>query len=146
MNDTVVIPDVDTRILKSGQIRPRFKLNESSMALVKHALELTGYKYPNSALDAVCLSYVAWYPFRIEKLVSPATGKERFIVRLYPEQYQVVRMALDLARQHVTCDADALALICSCFIASETANTPQINTDSSKTNSKGFLRPMGPRV
>jgi|GEM_PF-4641029 len=112
---------VDTRRLKSGQTRLRFKLSESAHETLEHALDLTGYKYNNSSLDAICLSYLAGDPSTLA-LDHPAQGQKRFLVRLYPDEYEIVREALNLAKQFVKSDAEALILICLWFIAVETSN------------------------
>ena len=112
---------VDTRELKTGLIRLRFRLDKRALKVVNRAISMTGFRFPHSALEAICLSYLAGSPSSL-KLDYPAQGPERFLVRLFKEQYEVVRTALDEAKKHVASDEDALLLMCKCFVAEETKN------------------------
>lgn len=117
MNETVKT-EVDDRQLKSGQKRLRFRLSGEAYALVAMALSLTGYDHIGVALDAVCISYLAGHP-AVATLGSPADGRKRLLVRLWPDQYECVRTALDVARAYTITDADALLAICAGFLAIE---------------------------
>lgn len=120
---------VDTRELKSGLIRLRFRLDRHALRVVNRAIALTGFRYPHSALDAICLSYLSGAPSSLT-LDFPAQGPERFLVKLYREQYEVVRTALDEAKEQVRSDEDALLLMCKCFIAAELKH-PTVEKQSS---------------
>lgn len=65
------------------------------------------------------MSFHAGHPASLT-LTSPATGSKRLLVRLFPDQYENVRSALDIARAHVETDEDALYYICASFLLSET--------------------------
>lgn len=112
---------VDTRFLKSGHIRLRFKLSKPAYRLVNQAMGLTGFRYLNSSLDAISLNYLAGYPSSLT-LDFPAIGKERFLTRLHKDEYETVRGALDIARTHVNSDTEALVLMCLQLIAEEKSN------------------------
>lgn len=114
-----VYKKVDARILKSGKIRLRFKLSEEALAKVKEAFEMTGFKYPCSSLDAICLDFLAGAPSSLS-LDSPAEGSERFLVRLHRDQYETFKSALQNAGKYSPrSDSEALVMICECFIAAE---------------------------
>lgn len=115
------VNNVDTRYLKSGQIRLRFKLSEWAYGITNIALSLTEYKFKNSSLEAISLSYIAGSPSPLS-LDHPAQGSRRFLVKLYPDQYEVVREALNSARQFVNSDAEALNLIGLSFLAESNEN------------------------
>jgi hypothetical protein len=117
MNETVR-EEVDTRQLKSGQYRLRFRLREEAYELVNTALSLTCYQHSGAALDAISLSFLAGHP-TLPALGSPASGSKRLLVRLWPDQFECVRSALDIARLSAACDADALNLICAAFLKTE---------------------------
>ena len=107
---------VDTRQLKSGQVRLRFRLSDEAHNLVSDALSMTPYDYSNAALDAIAMNFHAGGP-AVAPLGIPATGSKRLLVRLYPDQYENVRSALDYAHEWVDTDAEGLLLICSSFVA-----------------------------
>lgn len=109
------IERVDTRVLESGQIRLRFRLTEEAHELVTLALCATPYGHTGAALDAIATSYHAGHPTSLT-LGSPAVGGRRFLVRLFPDQYENVRSALDLARDTTATDANALVLMCAAFV------------------------------
>ena len=111
----IVRTDVDTRHLKSGQFRVRFRLSEQAHEIVSLALSMTPYSHTGAALDAVATSYHAGHPASLT-LSSPAAGAKRLLVRLFQDQHENVRSALDLARDTAATDADALALICAVFV------------------------------
>lgn len=110
---------LDARQLKSGHIRLRFKLSQQAYDSVLYAISLTGYKHSNAALDAISINCLSAYPFKT-RLKYSAMGSQRFLVKLHPDQYEVVLDALKLAVQHTESYADALALMCIWFIKTET--------------------------
>ena len=109
---------VDTRFLKSGKIRLRFKLSEEAFNIVDKAMGMTGFKYPSSSIDAICINFLAEFPSSLT-LDFPAHGRKRFLVRLHADEYETVRRALKAARQYVGSDEEALVLICESFLAVE---------------------------
>ena len=113
---------VDTRVLNSGHIRLRFKLNESANLLVAKTMQMTGYKSPNSSLEAICLNYLAGPPSSLT-LDTPAHGKKRLLVKLYPDQYEVVRQALDEVGEVVDTDEKGLLLMCRWFVITQSSGS-----------------------
>lgn len=112
---------VDTRKLKTGQYRLRFRLNENALKIVKHALSMTDYKSPNASLDAICMNYLAsgilaGYQCRNMQ------GDNRLIVRLFPDQYELVREALNTANETFHSDTDSLVNICQGFLVGRKRN------------------------
>lgn len=103
---------VDKRILGSGKTRLRFKLDEISHRIVIEALKHTAERYQHVALDYLCIEFQATYELKFT-LNGSSKGNQRFLVRLYPDQYECVRSALNLARHHAESDEDALTLICA---------------------------------
>ena len=144
MKDKETLGKVDTRILSSGQIRLRFKLSESAYNLVRQATNLTKYKHVNAAIDAISMNYISCDPFTTTELECSANGSKRFIVRLYADQYELVRVALDIARQNVDTDADALVLMCIWFM--ETESIVCSKGADSVVKPSGFLRLMASRL
>ena len=110
---------VDTKQLESGQYRLRFRLSDEAHKIVCLALAMTPYTYPGSALDGIATNYLSGNP-AVAPLGIPATGSKRLLVRLWPDQYECVRTALDVAREHASTDADALYFICASFLTIET--------------------------
>lgn len=107
--------DVDCRQLKSGQYRLRFRLARPAYDLITLALSMTGYRHTGAALDAVAMSFHAGHPTSL-MLGSPAAGSKRLLARLFPDQFENVRSALDIARDTTATDADALVLMCAAFV------------------------------
>lgn len=117
---------VDTRVLKNGKIRLRLRLNALALEKVEEACDLTERKYINTAIDDIAMSFnETMLGKTIDNsvlnfsLACSAHGRERFLVKLYPDQYPTVRDALNLAREFVKTDSDALVLMCLLFIESE---------------------------
>lgn len=144
VKDKTTKKTVDSRKLKNGQIRLRFKVSEWALNLISKALAGTAYEHKNAALDAISLNCMTSYPFETTKIDQCATGKNRFLVNLYPDQYDIVRAALNLARQHVATDADALVLICLWLVESESIVSSKSIGSVKKTHS--FLQPMASRA
>lgn len=109
---------VDTRRLKSGKIRLRFKLSEWSYGIIERAFCMTEYKYSNSSLDAICMSYLNNGLF-VNSFNKAVSGSKRLLVTLYPDEYEIVKAALSKARTYVKSDAKGLLLISMSFIVSE---------------------------
>lgn len=112
---------VDTRVMKSGKIRLRFRLSEWATEIVDSAFGLTDTKYSNTSLDFISLNFLSGFPTKID-LGHSAHGNNRLLVRLYPEQYGTIRLALTFAKQFVESDAEALILMCLYFIRTETSD------------------------
>jgi hypothetical protein len=112
---------VDTRFLKSGRIRMRFKLSELGYETVANAISMTGYRYDHTSLDAICMNYLSAKPTKLA-LDNPAEGTLRFLVKLFPEEYEMVRCALDEASDFAKSDAESLVMICNLFIHFEESN------------------------
>ena len=108
---------VDTRYLKNGMMRLRFKLTSAQEEIVDAAggsvLIQTGYESQSAALDLIFMGYQAGYLGKY--LASPEEGTMvRRLFRLYPDQYESVRAGLDLACDVADCPTDAHALIHVC--------------------------------
>jgi len=106
---------VDERHLESGMVRLRFRLSHQAHKIVTLALSLTPYSHSGAALDAIALNSLSGSPAS-QGLGIPAAGSKRLLVRLFADQYQCVRSALDVARDTAATDADALLTICARFI------------------------------
>ena len=106
---------VDTRRLKSGMYRLRFRLSDEAYDIVQEALSVSPYDHDSASLDVVATNALAGSPAAPEG-GFPATGRRRWSVRLYKDQYEQVRTALDHAGEFPS-DADALVYICRQFIA-----------------------------
>lgn len=105
---------VDTREMKrTGQYRLRFRLSDDALSIVSEALALTGYSDKGASLDAIAMNSLAGSP-AVAPLGIPANGRNRWLVKLFPDQYQCVRDALDYSGEFAT-DADALVYICRQF-------------------------------
>jgi hypothetical protein len=112
---------VDTRLLKSGRIRMRFKMSEFAHGRVQKAMSMTGYRYDNTSLDVIGMSYQAAYPATFT-LNYPTDGSSRLLVKLFPDEYESIRDALDLASEFSKSDEESLAMMCELFISFETAS------------------------
>lgn len=112
---------VDTRILKNGMIRLRFRLTEAQAELVDRCVSLviqkTGYKSRAAALDAVFLDHCSSSPPAEFSIDPEPSGNHRRIFRLYPDQYELIRTGLDNAcTRDCPTDADALVFVCGLFL------------------------------
>lgn len=105
---------VDTRFLKDGKVRLRFKVSEEARDIIHAALNLTGSKFQNTALELICAEAHGRYhmPPRIN-----SKGKCRLLIKVYYEQYQNIRSILDEVGKELDSDEDALFAICSGFTA-----------------------------
>ncbi len=117
--DTELSNSVDTRFLKSGKIRLRFKLSDYAFEIVNCAFDLTDCKYSNTSLDYISMNFLSGFPQKYYKLKYPIQGNIRFLVRVYPDQYESIRLALDVAREPYKSDAEALVSMCLYFILVE---------------------------
>ena len=97
---------------KSRLIHLRFWLSDQAHRIVLQALSLTGYEHTGAALDAVAMNFLSGSP--PHKLGAPAKGRNRFLVRLFPDQWECVEDALKMARQGNA--ADALVVMCERFV------------------------------
>lgn len=104
--------EVDTRHLKSGKVRLRFKLSEDSFSIMHQAMKLIKSQYDHVCLDYVCVQYLSCTPRKL-KLPQPCSGSKRKLFSLHKDQYETIRLALDRARGIVNNDAGALTLICT---------------------------------
>lgn len=110
---------VDTRVYKrTGQYRLRFWLTDEAVDLVKTAMLITFYENDGAAVDAICMSFHAGNP-AFAPLGIPARGSNRFLVKLWPDQYENVRAALDFAGEYLESDEDALVVIATTFMLAE---------------------------
>lgn len=82
---------------------------------------MTGYRYDHNSLEAICMNFLASKPMKIS-LDNPAEGTMRFLVKLFPEEYEIIRSALDEASEFTKSDAEALVMICNLFIHFEKNN------------------------
>ena len=108
--------EVDTRHLKSGKVRLRFKLSEDSCSIMHQAMKLIKSQYAPVCLDYVCVKYLSCTPRKF-KLPQPSVGSNRALFTLHKDQYETIRLALDRARGVVDNDAEALTLICTHIFA-----------------------------
>jgi len=120
--DTELSNSVDTRFLKSGKIRLRFKLSDYAFEIVNYAFDLTGCKFSNTSLDDISMNFLSGFPHKYYKLNYLVHGNTRFLVRVYPDQYESIRLALDIARESYKSDAEALVFMCLYFIIIEKNN------------------------
>ncbi|HEY3698636.1 MAG TPA: hypothetical protein VGK97_04840 [Spongiibacteraceae bacterium] len=104
---------MDKRILKTGLFRLRFKLSERAMDVVTKAIELAECRYPHTAMERISAAYLSGRPTPCQ---GTAKGFVRFLVRLYPEQFELMMFALDGAKGVSHSDEDALLHLCSEFI------------------------------
>lgn len=125
---------VDARKLKNGMYRLRFRLTDSALGIVESAMTLArskhGCKYKNWELDIVAMNYLSGCP-EDPQLPCPANGRNRFLVRLFPDQFETIRLALDEGLKHSSTDSEALLLIAKYFLESE--------DDSLQTSSCKYL-------
>ena len=107
---------VDTRLLKNGQKRLRFKLNNETTNIVAAAIKLTKCQFKNVAIDCICMSFICCHG---DGVIPPsdtsAQGNSRFILRLYEDQYELVRKALNYIREFTPDDETALLYLCQWF-------------------------------
>lgn len=108
---------VDTRELKSGKMRLRFKLNDEGKDIVEEALSLMGEKYPAVGMEYICLEFLSGVPGNLGVMRKGMNGNNRMLIYFYPDQYQSARLALDKMRKRVDTDADALVAICSDYLS-----------------------------
>ena len=108
---------VDTRWLKSGKIRLRFKLSQEGYKIICDALELMGEKFDGVGLEYIALDFLSGLvnPNLIKESI---TGSNRLLIQLHKDQYDTVRLALDEMRNYVSTDPDAIVSICSIYIDS----------------------------
>jgi len=118
-----VTKSVDARVLKNGKTRLRFRLSPEGLAELDQALTLakliTGYETKGALLEVVAMSYLSGNS-KCSELDYPHKGRERVLIRLFPDQYSMVRLALNQARIGSNSDAEALLKICREFVTSET--------------------------
>lgn len=110
---------MDKRVLQTGLIRLRFKLHQKAHMVITHAVSLVGCKYPHTALETICLDFLVGTTTTTTTTTTTkksAVGTSRFLVRLYPEQYEVFQLAMDEAKNRGQCEEDALFHICKNFI------------------------------
>ena len=129
---------VDTRFLKSGMVRLRWKLNSNASKLLNQTLIKTEILKPEHALEAICLSYIS-----TESTLPPTiipqnpVGKNRIKIVLFPDQYEVVRFALDRARMYYKNDAEAVIGICISFnTLNKMYNIPNIQDSKQDSGNK----------
>lgn len=119
---------VDTRLLRTGLVRLRFHLTaeqyETLDAALARAYKLSHTLAEHKALSDICLSYVSEQPtapagsLAVSLFPGPGQSKRRRLFKLFPDEYELIRFALDEARKHFSepDDTRALALVCSSFI------------------------------
>lgn len=111
--------NVDTRHYSDGRTRLRFRLTAEQSAVVDQAL-ISAYSISSTlsegkALCDICLDFISSESGSHSLRSSP--GKQtRRLFRLYQDQYEVVRAALNRAREFTRDDAAALAAICQRFV------------------------------
>jgi len=115
VNEIIINDGVDTRYLKSGKYRLRFKLSFESISIVHKAVRLVKSNYRHVCIDLICLDYYDRTPI-INKQLPVSKGRVRFSVSLFRDQYEIVVLALDSARNMVNSDEAALTLICMSFL------------------------------
>lgn len=120
---------VDTRQYADGRVRLRFRLTASQTLVVDEALSksysITHTLAEAKALSDICLAFITDPPELGHPLASspPDAKKVRRLFKLYEDQYELVRYALDIAREHTGDDAGALTMICMNFITTYEGDT-----------------------
>ena len=109
---------MDKRILKTGYIRLRFKLSEKSYQTIQNAIKQSKAKFDHVGLDLISLDFISGnnLPSIIKGKVI---GNKRFLVRLYPDQYETLMIAFEIAKEHVTSDEEALVVVCKSFLKTD---------------------------
>jgi len=109
---------IDQRKLKNGQMRLRFKLSDRAYSLVTNSIKMTGYKYRNAAVDAICHHFLS---SEIDTLHSfgDVHGKNRLLVKLYEDEFEIFCEAILNARDMCECDVDAFVRIFLHYALSE---------------------------
>lgn len=109
---------MDTRILKTGVTRLRFKLNPEAHVMLKKAINATGCKHSNTALENIFLYYITSDPGTATPIDKKCyDGNKRFLVRLYPEQLPVIMAGFDQLAQPDSPKENLLLHICKFFLA-----------------------------
>ena len=99
----------------------RFNLTESQEDVVDEALahvkHLIGWSSKAKALEGISLDYLAG-PRPSRKVSSSAGNRKRRTIRVYPDQLEVIDLALNAARERAGCEEDSSALteICEAFL------------------------------
>ena len=97
--------EVDTRELKNGQIRLRFRLSDYAFQVINQAIKSTNVNGDTASLQLICRDYLSG---KKDKTQACAVGSNRLLFRLCPEQFEVVRIALDLAKEVGSSDESAM--------------------------------------
>ena len=97
--------EVDTRELKNGQIRLRFRLSDYAFQVINQAIKSTNVNGDTASLQLICRDYLSG---KKDKTQASAVGSNRLLFRLCPEQFEVVRIALDLAKEVGSSDESAM--------------------------------------
>lgn len=123
---TIERKTVDTREYSNGMHRMRFRLSDAAYDIVQQALSLSPYEHLGASLDAIAMNALTG-PLAVLKDGIPAVGRNRWVVTMFPDQYECVRHALDDAGEFPT-DADALVLICLMFIRDQSEISCNVKT------------------
>jgi len=108
--------DVDIRQYQSGMIRLRFKMSGSATKIVDKAFSLTGYRYRHSALEAICLEYLSTDVPKLPNLSFICRGKNRVIIKLYPNQLEIFNEVFDEIKKKTKNDTDSLVVLSKWFL------------------------------
>ena len=92
----------------------RFRLSDDAYEIVAEALAQSPYDDTGASLDAIAINSLAGSP-ACAPLGIPAPGSKRLLIRLFPDQFECVRDALNIVPDCPS-DADALVYICQQFI------------------------------
>lgn len=102
----------DIRKLASGRLRIRFKLSSEAEGLVANVFGQAVGNHPHTRLEHLCLDYLTSGACEIScKLPSCCVGNRRFLVKLYPDQVELVFGAFELAKTKFTGNPSAEQLL-----------------------------------
>lgn len=90
----------DIRKLASGRLRIRFKLSSEAENLVTDVFGQVIGNHPHTRLENICLDYMTSGACEINcKLPSTCVGNRRLLVKLFPDQLELVFGAFMLAKR-----------------------------------------------
>jgi hypothetical protein len=107
---------VDTRALKNGLFRLRFRLSPTEKQRVESniaGVALDTHYLPGACLVCLCMEFAAVTSGRPLASSQPGARNQRWLIKLHEDQYEYIREVLDLARSlGAKTDEDALVAIC----------------------------------
>jgi hypothetical protein len=82
---------MDVRHLKDGKVRVRLKLNKQAFDAFNQVWKDIDCPYACTALERLSLEFLSSYDTDVK---VDATGIQRLLIRLYPDQYELFQSAL----------------------------------------------------